>query len=238
MRVLCPNSVSTGTTDRHVDCSPQSPQPSQTRSLIQTRSGGSASFPRWRSRRSSAAHRSSWMTTVTPPTFSSSAITSGRSSRWRTSATGSRVTLRYCSGSGVVTTTLRTPSMASSRVSSGTAMRPERLLAAGHGHGAVVEEAVGDVDTGRHRRPHGQRAGVEEGAVAQVLDVVAAAGEGRQADPLGTLAPHLGETHVVAPAVLVEGGHDVTADAEPDQLVVGRPGRDVVWASRAEIRGP
>ena len=40
IRVLRPNSVSTGWTDRQVDFSPQSPQPSHTRSLIHTRSAG------------------------------------------------------------------------------------------------------------------------------------------------------------------------------------------------------
>ena len=114
----------------------------------------------------------------------------------------------------------------------------ERFLAASHGHGAVVKEAVGDVDTGRHRCSHGERAGVEERPVAQVLEVVMAAGEGRQADPLGPLATHLGEPHVVAPAVLIEGGHDVTTDAEPDELVIGRPRRNVVGAARTEIRSP
>ena len=34
IRVLRPNSVSTGSTERQLDFSPQSPQPSQTRSLM------------------------------------------------------------------------------------------------------------------------------------------------------------------------------------------------------------
>ncbi len=50
--VLRPNGVSTGTTDRHEDFSPQSPQPSQTRSLMRMRCGGASSLPRLRSRRS------------------------------------------------------------------------------------------------------------------------------------------------------------------------------------------
>ena len=41
--VLRPNSVSTGTTERQLDFSPQSPQPSHTLGLIQTRSVGSGS---------------------------------------------------------------------------------------------------------------------------------------------------------------------------------------------------
>ena len=71
----------------------------------------------------------------------------------------------------------------------------------------------------------------------EVLHVVAAAGEGRHADPLRAFAAHLGQPDLVAATVVVEGGHDVAADAEPDQLVVGRPGGDVVRAARAEVRG-
>src|SRR5438445_177057 len=48
--VLRPNSVSTGMTLRQLDLRPQSPQPSQTRSLITTLCGGSASLPLRRSR--------------------------------------------------------------------------------------------------------------------------------------------------------------------------------------------
>ena len=66
IRVLRPNSVCTGWTDRQEDFSPQSPQPSHTRSLIQTRSAGVSSWPRLRSRRFSVAQRSSWIRTVTP----------------------------------------------------------------------------------------------------------------------------------------------------------------------------
>ena len=64
--VLRPNSVSTGSTERQLDFSPQSPHPSQTRSLISTRRGGSGARPRLRSRRSSAAQAWSCSSTVTP----------------------------------------------------------------------------------------------------------------------------------------------------------------------------
>ena len=56
MRVLRPNWVITGCTDRQLLLSPQSPQPSQTRSLMTTRKSGLASLPRLRARRFSAAH--------------------------------------------------------------------------------------------------------------------------------------------------------------------------------------
>ena len=57
MRVLRPYSVSTGCTDRQLLFTPQSPQPSHTASLMITRVGRTASVPRLRSRRDSAAQR-------------------------------------------------------------------------------------------------------------------------------------------------------------------------------------
>src|SRR5713226_3067591 len=52
---LRPNSVSTGTTDRQFEVAEQSPHPSQTRSLMTTRRGGSGKRPRFLRRRFSAA---------------------------------------------------------------------------------------------------------------------------------------------------------------------------------------
>src|SRR6478609_10340777 len=52
---LRPNSVSSGTTDRQLDLTLQSPQPSHTRSLITTRFCGSGNLPRFLRRRFSAA---------------------------------------------------------------------------------------------------------------------------------------------------------------------------------------
>ena len=94
IRVLRPNSVCTGCTDRQDDFSPQSPQPSHTRSLIHTRSAGWGSLPRLRRRRFSVAHWSSWISTVTPGVAASSAAASSNPSRWRTSATGASSTPR------------------------------------------------------------------------------------------------------------------------------------------------
>ena len=56
MRVLRPYGVSTGCTERQLLLSPQSPQPSHTRSLMTTRNPGLATNPRLRARRFSAAH--------------------------------------------------------------------------------------------------------------------------------------------------------------------------------------
>ena len=52
---LRPNSVSTGTTATQFDWTPQSPQPSQTSSLMTIRRSGSGASPRFRRRRFSAA---------------------------------------------------------------------------------------------------------------------------------------------------------------------------------------
>ena len=52
---LRPHSVSTGWMATQLDCTPQSPQPSQTSSLTTTRSSGSGKRPRLRRRRFSAA---------------------------------------------------------------------------------------------------------------------------------------------------------------------------------------
>ena len=52
---LVPNSVSTGVTDRQLEATEQSPQPSQTAWLMNTRLLGSGKVPRLRRRRFSAA---------------------------------------------------------------------------------------------------------------------------------------------------------------------------------------
>ncbi|MNT47711.1 hypothetical protein D3C72_1844490 [compost metagenome] len=52
---LRPNSVSSGSTERQLLCTLQSPQPSQTSSLMTTRLAGSTAVPRLRRRRFSVA---------------------------------------------------------------------------------------------------------------------------------------------------------------------------------------
>jgi len=52
---LRPNSVSSGSTDTQFDFTPQSPQPSHTRSLMNARLAGSGYWLRLRRRRFSAA---------------------------------------------------------------------------------------------------------------------------------------------------------------------------------------
>ena len=55
MARLRPSSVSTGTMATQFDCTPQSPQPSQTSVLMKIRLSGSGNWPRLRRRRFSAA---------------------------------------------------------------------------------------------------------------------------------------------------------------------------------------
>ena len=107
-------------------------------------------------------------------------------------------------------------------------------LAAGHGHGVVVEDLVGDVDPGGHGRAQSQLAGMEVGAVAQVLENVRGVGERRLADPGGPLAPHLGEGVGVAVHPL---GHVVATDAALGAAAFGQLGRGVVRAAGTEVRG-
>ncbi len=121
--VLRPNSVATGCTDRQLDLAPQSPHPSHTRSLMNTRSAGACALPRRRLRRFSAAHSWSCTRTVTPSIAASSRCTSSRSARCLTSAP--RPSWRRSrAGSSVVTTTLRTPSAASRASSRSTGSSP------------------------------------------------------------------------------------------------------------------
>jgi len=57
MGALRPHSVSSGCTDTQFDCTPQSPQPSQTSSVDDHALVGSGNWPRLRRRRFSAAQR-------------------------------------------------------------------------------------------------------------------------------------------------------------------------------------
>ena len=105
-------------------------------------------------------------------------------------------------------------------------------LAAGHGHGVVVEDLVGDVGFGRHRLADGQQAGVEVGAVPQVGEDVFFFGEGRLADPGDALAAHVGEG---GGAAVHPGHHVVAADAGHGPGAFRHPGGGVVGAAGAEV---
>jgi len=109
MRVLRPNSVCTGSTDMQLDFSPQSPQPSHTRSLMTTTSAGSSALPRLRARRSSAAHSWSCSSTVVPGVAASTRCASSMRSRCHTSVPPGSCTALKREGSSVVTMIFFTP---------------------------------------------------------------------------------------------------------------------------------
>ena len=114
---------------------------------------------------------------------------------------------------------------------------PLRVLSARHRHRAVVQQLVGDVDVGCHCGAHGQGAGVEEGAVTDVLNQVVAFDEGRDADPLSAFTAHLRQSDDVADSLWFhEGDHRVTPDAAADEgSRLGASAR-VVWAAGAVER--
>src|SRR6185436_16238758 len=105
-------------------------------------------------------------------------------------------------------------------------------LSAGHGDGVVVEDLVGHADASGPRGADGEAAGVDVGAVAQVLEDVPGIGEGRLADPVAALPAHLGEpfSGAVHPV-----RHVVAADAGIGARALRHHGGGVVRAARAEI---
>ena len=113
MRVLRPNSVCTGSTLMQLDLTPQSPQPSQTRSLMTMTSAGSSALPRLRARRNSAAHSWSCTSTVVPGVAASARCASSRRSRCQASVPPGRLPL-IVSGRSLVTMTFLTPLASSS----------------------------------------------------------------------------------------------------------------------------
>ena len=78
-----------------------------------------------------------------------------------------------------------------------------------------------------------QVAGVVVGAVADVLEHVAALGERRLADPVRALAAHLGEAEVERS---IHCDHEVAADAGIGARALRHHGRGIVRAAGAEIR--
>ncbi len=125
MRRLRPNSVSIGSTLRQLLATLQSPQPSQTSSLITTRLAGSTSLPRLRRRRFSVAQVWSYSRIVQPSTSRSSRCTASSWSRWRTVVPGARLSgTLYLSVSSVTITICFAPSASSSRVICGTVSEP------------------------------------------------------------------------------------------------------------------
>ena len=106
-------------------------------------------------------------------------------------------------------------------------------LSAGHGHRFVVEDLERDVHPGRQGGADRQRAGVEVGAVAQVLEYVRGVAERRLANPGRAFAAHLGVG--VGRPVRHPSGHVVAANAAQRVAAFRHPGRAVVRASGAEV---
>jgi hypothetical protein len=94
-------------------------------------------------------------------------------------------------------------------------------LAAGHGHRVVVEDLVGHVHARPDGEANGEHARMVIGAVADVLEHMAARGEARLADPVGALAAHLGEALGGAVHPL---DHVVAADARIGAHALGHLG--------------
>ena len=106
-------------------------------------------------------------------------------------------------------------------------------LAAGHGDGVVVEDLVGDVDAGCDGGADGEGAGVDVGAVAEVLeDVVAVVENGASPIQLAPSPPIWVKPSGVAVHPL---GHVVAADAGIGAGAFGHPGRGRMRAAGAEI---
>ena len=112
------------------------------------------------------------------------------------------------------------------------------ILPSSHGHGAVPQQLVGDVDSRGDGCGHGQLAGVEERAVAHVLDQMGGFHEWGHANPLGALAAHAGEPGDVAVALFApQQDHGVAADPGTHRGVGVGDCAAIVGAARAEVRG-
>ena len=116
---------------------------------------------------------------------------------------------------------------------------PDRLLAAGHRHRAVVEQLERDPGAGGDRLPDGEAAGMVERPVANVLDQMRLGHERLHADPGRPFAAHVREADDLAePLFGHEDGQRRAADPRADQRARRHLGRPVVRAPRAEVRGP
>ena len=115
------------------------------------------------------------------------------------------------------------------------AHRSVHVLPAGHRHGVVVKDLVGDVRARRDRLPDRHRTRVIPRPVAEILEHVLAAVPALPDRDRHALGAHLREPDVAAahPA-----RHDVAADAAGRDRSVGDLGRGVVRAARTEERRP
>ncbi len=197
---LRPNSVSSGSTDRQLLCTPQSPQPSHTSSLITTRSVGL----HHRAALAAAALFGGAGLVVDDDrgAFDLAELALHRVQRVA-------VLDRRCRSGMPVTTSVFLRLVGHDddlhRALGAHALRDlhhavafgplAHLLAAGHGDRVVVEDLVGDVHARGDALANRQNAAVEVGAVAQVGEHVLVVAERLLPDPGHALAAHLGEAH-------------------------------------------
>ena len=108
-------------------------------------------------------------------------------------------------------------------------------LAAGHRDRVVVEDFVGDVDASGNRLTNGQRATVEVGAIAQVLEDMRGVGEWCLPGPCHAFTAHMGKGVGVA---VHPRHHVVTANAALRAAAFRHLGAGVVRAAGAVMRHP
>src|SRR5262249_47720840 len=104
-----------------------------------------------------------------------------------------------------------------------------------HRDRVVVEDLVGDIDAGGGGGADRHQPAVRICAVAEILEDVLLAGEGRLSDPVRALASHVGDGRGVAARNVDR--HGVTADAGERAASFGNPGGRVVRTTGAEERG-
>jgi len=217
------------------DCTEQSPQPSQTASLIKMRASGSVRSPRLRRRRVSAAQAGLVINQdreagsfAQQPLHGIELVA---------------VTHVHAGGqSGIFFISLVGDDHHAPRALRHDLIRDLRhselaldRLSAGHGDRVVVENLVGDIDAGRCRGADRHETAVGVGAIAEILKDVLLAREWRLSDPIGAFAAHMRERGGLAPRH--EQGHGVTAYAGHRAAALRQAGRCIVRASRAEERG-
>ena len=105
------------------------------------------------------------------------------------------------------------------------------LLAAGHGHGVVVQNFVGDVHARRNRLAHRQQTAMEVRAIAQIGKNMRVVHKRLLADPGHALAAHLGKA---GGGAVHPQGHKVAANTGHGARAFGHAGGGVVRAARAK----
>ena len=107
-------------------------------------------------------------------------------------------------------------------------------LPAGHGHGIVVQQLVGDVDARRNALANSQQAAVKVGAITQIGKYVVVFGERRLPHPGHAFPTHLREG---AGGAVHPHRHVVAANARHRTAAFGHTGAGVVRAAAAKPGG-